>query len=134
MCRKAHVVAVQAVNPGVSWLPGVWLYNLAVFCQWGQQPVPSGREDCLITPLSAPSLCLCLLVLSTQQIVTFVPISITDQPKKRSLLKMRSQSRKKTFSYSSLEIHIALLGHQGAWRGCKCTKGLKCVGCGAWLV
>lgn len=72
--------------------------------------------------------------LHPQQIVTFVPISITDQPKKRSLLKMRSQSRKKRSNYSSLERHIALLGHQGAWRGCKCTRGLKCVGCGAWLV
>lgn len=26
------------------------------------------------------------------------------------------------------------LGHQGAWRGCKCRRGFRCVRCGAWLV
>lgn len=35
MCRKAHTVAVQAVNSGVSWLLRVWLYNLTVFYKWG---------------------------------------------------------------------------------------------------
>lgn len=82
-------------------------------------------------------------LLHSQQMFNFVPISITDQPKKRSLLKMKSQSREKRSNYSSLERHVALFGHQGAWRGCKCRRGLKCVGCssvqwiihqGTWLV
>lgn len=82
-------------------------------------------------------------LLHSQQMFNFVPISITNQPKKRNLLKMKSQSREKRSNYSSLERHVALLGHQGAWRGCKCRRGLKCVGCssvqwiihqGTWLV
>lgn len=50
-------------------------------------------------------------LLHPQQFLTFLPISITDQPKKRSLLKIRSQSREKRSSYSSPESHVDLFGH-----------------------